>query len=257
MRDMTEMNIINPVDGASMIRISAGEFRMGSTDEDIDAIMQQNPAYDARWFAHEKPQRSVMVPEFLIYQYPVTVAQFRAYCQATGWRMPKEPDWGWVDNHPMVNVSWEDSIQYATWANALLPTEAQWEKAARGTDGRWWPWGNEQDPARCVCAANATTTQPVGSHPDGASPYGVEDMAGNVWEWCAASATGEYDRPVPRTQQRRPLAMPGNRVLRGGAWLCAYDAYFRCAYRCFDCDQQRGRGAYRRPSCGFRCVVAV
>jgi formylglycine-generating enzyme required for sulfatase activity len=247
---------INPVDGAQLIYIEAGAFCMASSDEDVTAILQRNPVWDARWFAHEKPQRTVTLPGYWIYQSPVTVAQFKAYCAATEWRMPAEPEWGWHDDHPMVNVSWEDASQYSTWANVQLPTEEHWEKAARGTDSRWWPWGNDYDATRCVNASNASSTQPVGQHPTGDSPYGVQDMAGNVWEWCVASQPGEYDRQVARNAQRRPSSMPSNRVLRGGSWLCSYDAYLRCAYRCFDCETHKGRGAYRRPSCGFRCIVS-
>lgn len=251
----TERRKINPIDGAEMIWIPAGEFKIGSSDSDIETILQMNPAWDARWFAHEKPQRTLTLPGFWIYRTPVTVAQYRVFCTATEWRMPPEPQWGWQEDHPVVNVSWEDANQYATWAQAALPTEMQWEKAARGDDGRWWPWGNDPDPTRCVNATNATTTQPVGSRPEGDSPYGVQDMAGNIWEWCHAAPPAEYDRQPPRYAHRRPPAVSGHRVLRGGAWLCAYDAYLRCAYRSFDCDQHKGRGAYRRPTNGFRCVI--
>jgi len=95
--------------------------------------------------------------------------------------------WKWQDDHPIVNVSWDDAVAYAKWAGAALPTEAQWEKAARGTDGRQYPWGNDWDAAKFVSSfgGNAGGTKPVGSCPDGISPYGALDMAGNVWEWCA------------------------------------------------------------------------
>lgn len=251
----TRESQINPIDGATMIWIPGGEFRMGSTEEDVAAILQQNPAWEARWFAHEKPQRSVILPGYWMYETPVTVAQYRAFCDATEARMPAEPTWGWQDNHPMVNVSWDDALQYTDWANAALPTEEQWEKAARGEDLRWWPWGNEPDVTRSINATNASSTMPVGSIPAGDSPYGLKDMAGNIWEWCIASAQGDYLQQQPRMPQRRP-SHPSTRVLRGGSWQCAYDTYLRCAYRCFDCEQQKGRGPYRRPTCGFRCVVA-
>lgn len=254
MRQMIDNNTTNPVDAATLIWIPAGPFLQGSSDADITAVLQRNPDWDARWFAQEKPQRQIELPGFWIYETPVTVAQYRACCQATGSDMPAEPAWGWQDTHPMVNVSWDDATRYAAWANATLPTEAQWEKAARSDDGRAWPWGNDRDLTKCVNASNSETTQPVGSYPASASPYGVQDMAGNVWEWCQAAPLGEYDRQPPRVPQRR-TATPSGHVLRGGAYLCSFDAYLRCTYRSFDCDPQRGHGAYRRPTCGFRCVV--
>lgn len=245
----------NAIDRAPMILIPAGIFRMGSSDDDVAAILAQNPDWDARWFAREKPARVVMLPAYRIYRHPVTVAQYRAFVEATGAKMPEEPEWGWRDDHPIVNVSWDEAGAYAAWAGAALPTEAQWEKAARGEDGRWWPWGNIKDPGRSVNATNAQSTRPVGCCPDGASPYGVEDMAGNVWEWCHAAAPGVYDAAVPANPSRRPAPFPSTRVLRGGSWRSSYDAYLRCAFRCFDCEQHKGRGAYRRPTGGFRCVV--
>lgn len=254
MPDLTEMKT-NPVDGATMRWIPAGEFCMGSSDEDIAEILRLNPEWDARWFAREKPQRTVLLPGYWIYEYPVTVAQYRAYCEATGCAMPAEPEWGWQDDHPMVMVSWEESLQYAIWAQAAVPTEEQWEKAARGVKGAWWPWGNAQDTTRCSNGTNSSSTKPVGSYPAGASPYGLQDMAGNVWEWCYASPDGHYDKAVPRSPQRRQNINPSTRVLRGGSWQSAYDAYLRCAYRCFEFEQHKGRGSYRRPTCGFRCVV--
>ena len=245
---------VNSIDGAEMVWIPAGDFIMGSSDSEIAAIMAEHPDWRADWFAQEKPQRVVSLAGYWIYRDRVTVAQFRACCLATEWSMPAAPEWGWQEDHPMVNVSWSDILHYATWAQTAIPTEAQWEKAARGTDGRIWPWGNTWMPENCSIASHAQTTQPVGSHPGNISPYGVRDMVGIVWEWCQASAFGEYDRAPARTPPRRMAASSGH-VLRGGSWQCAYEAYLRCAYRCFECDVQRGRGAYRRPTVGFRCAV--
>lgn len=247
---------INPVDGAEMVLIPAGAFALGSTDEAIAAIVAQNPQLNAKSFAQERPRRVQVLPEFWMYRYPVTVAQFRAHCLATGRAMPPEPEWGWQDDHPVVNVSWDDANGYATWANAVLPPEAQWEKAARGNDERLWPWGNTWEPDNCAWAGNAKTTMPVGSYPAGASPYGLLDMAGNVWEWCHAAAPGSYERPATRESAMGRASTSSGHVLRGGAWRCAFEAYLRCAYRCFDCDQRRGYSAYRRPACGFRCMVS-
>ena len=241
----------NPIDGAEMVWIAPGEFLMGSTDADIAAVLREHPDWRADWFAQEKPQRLVNLPGFWIYRDPVTVAQFRACCAATEWRMPEAPAWGWLEDHPMVNVSWTDVTHYAEWAHAEIPTEAQWEKAARGADGRTWPWGNTWEP-EFINQTNAT--EPIGIHPGNVSPFGVRDMAGNVWEWCHAAPLGEYDKAPARIPQRRPHATSGH-VLRGGSCQCSYAAYLRCSFRGFECDVQRGHGSYRRPTVGFRCVV--
>lgn len=242
------------IDQAEMVWVAPGDFRLGSSEADIATVMRQHPDWRADWFAPEKPQRVVTLPGYWMYRYPVTVAQFRACCQATEWSMPDAPEWGWQDDHPMVNVSWTDIQHYADWAQAAIPTEAQWEKAARGTDGLIWPWGNTWMPEHCCYSANAAQTEPVGARPGNASPYGAHDMVGNVWEWCEAAPLGEYEKAPVRTPQRR-TPTPSGHVLRGGSWQSAFAAYLRCAYRCFDCDAQRGRGAYRRPTVGFRCIV--
>ena len=115
----------------------------------------------------------------------------------------------------MVNVHWQDAVDYCKWAHVSLPTEIQWEKAARGTDGRRFPSGNNWDHNRCRCSmgsnqADAGSTVLVGAYPTGASPYGVMDMAGNVWEWCHGSI-------VDGSQLSDPASTP-RRVLRGGSW---------------------------------------
>ena len=184
MTPSTPAAMVNPYDGAEMVWIAAGDFLMGSSDADISLLLRHHPDWRADWFVQEKPQRLVSLPGFWMYRDPISVAQFHACCDATGWSMPDAPPWGWHDDHPMVNVGRNDIAQYAAWAHASIPTEAQWEKAARGDDGRTWSWGNSWEPEHCSHAINATTTEPIGSHPGNVSPYGVRDMIGNVWEWC-------------------------------------------------------------------------
>lgn len=246
--------MVNTIDSAEMVWIAAGEFTMGSSDEDIAEILRQHPDWRSDWFAQEKPQRLVVLPGYWMYRYPVTVAQYQVYCEATGIAMPQAPSWGWVEDHPMVNVSWPDVSNYALWANAIIPSEAYWEKAARGAEAFTWPWGNTWDPNNCCNATNACSTQPIGTYPANTSPYGVSDMVGNAWEWCQASPFGDYDKQPARTPPRRSPAASGH-VLRGGSWQCAFAAYLRCAFRCFECDTQRGHTTYRRPTTGFRCAV--
>ncbi len=151
------------------------------------------------------PEKSqVETGRFFIDRFPVTNADYQKFVRATGhaepqhWRRGTWPE-GKAD-HPVVQIAWESALAYATWAGKRLPTEFEWEKAARGTDGRVWPWGNVFDSGKCNTDSGGTTA--VGSYsPAGDSPYGAADMAGNVWEWIGG--------------QRSPLRMP----LRGGDWL--------------------------------------
>ncbi len=210
---------VNPKDSAEIIYIPAGDFLMGSTDADKDAN------------DNEKPQRKVYLDAYYIYKTEVTVAQYRKFCAATVRKMPNAPAWGWKENHPVVNVSWNDAKAYADWAGVVLPTEAQWEKAARGTDGRIYPWGNDWDKKKCANYANSGEgTQPIGGFPMGASPYGVLDMAGNAWEWCGDRYGETYYKTALAKNPTGPVT--GNyRVLRGGSWIDGNDYVCRGAYR--------------------------
>jgi iron(II)-dependent oxidoreductase len=145
--------------------------------------------------------------------------------------MPKKPSWGWQDDHPIVNVSWYDAVAYCEWAGVQLPTEAQWEKAARGTDGRIYPWGDEWDDSKCNnYETGIEETTPVGSYTQGTSPYGVMDMVGNVWEWCADWYDEKYYASAPNRNPQGPSAGI-RRVLRGGSWLRVSPDALRAAVR--------------------------
>jgi len=219
-------------DNAEMALVPAGEFLMGSTDADSNAS------------SAEKPQHRVRLDAYYTDVCPVTVGQYRAFCQ---------------DAHPVVDVTWHDSAAYSEWAGKKLPTEAQWEKAARGTDGRIWPWGNQWNGQAAHCDYQhkcqwSDTTAPVGSHPQGVSPYGCHDLIGNVWEWCADwYDDGYYKRSpgtpgVPEQNPRGPEFGTG-RVLRGGSWFvdCTL-GWLRCAYRRDFVPDLRLAGR------GFRCA---
>jgi len=215
-------------DGMTMIYVPAGEFRMGHPGVQW---VWGGSLLDGDWglqvFSDEQPLRTVHLDDFWIDQTEVTVGMFRSFVEATGyettaeregwgspwrdgpmeeewpqvrgadWRHPRGPESSAQDDHPVVQVSWKDAAAYCQWAGGHLPTEVQWEKAARGIDGRSWPWGDAYDGARGnFCNAECPIkrwrreayddgyafTAPVGSFPDGASPYGALDMAGNVWE---------------------------------------------------------------------------
>ena len=233
----------NEKDGSVLIYIPAGDFTMGSDDGGSD----------------EKPIHTVYLDAYYIDKYEVTVGQFKKFCNATGGSMPDQPSSKQGDNHPVVNVTWYDASAYAFWAGKRLPTEAEWEKAARGTDGRKYPWGNEWNGSYCNHGSDASPwtdasdgyehTAPVGSFPQGASPYGVMDMAGNVWEWCQDWYDKEYYQSSPSRNSTGPLS-GSFRVLRGGCWFST-QLHCRSAYRynLIPLYPPPGRGDY-----GFRCV---
>lgn len=244
---------INPRDGAVMVYIPVGEFIMGTSDEQIDVLIGRFPGLRRSWFNSEKPQHTVYLDGYWIYKHEVTVAQYRQFCQETGHRMPPTPfpstgeekGVGWEDDHPIVNVNYNDAIAYSQWAGVELPTEAQWEKAGRGIDGRLWPWGSEWDSSKCNSVDSVGKTTSVGRYPLGASPYGVMDMAGNVWEWCADWYDDNYYRKAPSHNPPGP-ARGTWRVLRGGSWR-----YVPSSVRV--ANRYRASPVSSSPSMGFRC----
>lgn len=191
-----------------MVEIPAGPFTMGSDTGAED----------------EAPAHEVDLPAFEIDRFEVTNADFSVFVDATGYQTDAEKEGrtrNWrsagegKDNHPVVFVSWNDAVAYCEWVGKRLPTEAEWEKAARGTDGRLYPWGDDWDPSKTnVKDTGLRGTAVVGSFGAGASPYGAEDMAGNVWEW-----TADWYEPYPGSDFESDYFGQRFRVLRGGAWF--------------------------------------
>ena len=197
-----------PVDDPGMVYVPGGEFTFGSDDGRED----------------ESPQQTMVVNGFNIDIHPVTAGDYAAFVEATGQRAPRTWQDGQIpagkENHPVVWVSWNDAVAYCAWADKRLPTEAEWEKAARGTDGRAYPWGDTFDGGQCNSReGNLGDTSPVGQYADGASPYGVQDQAGNVWEW-----TGDwYDAHRGSVYQVERFGETYH-VMRGGSWFDGADA---------------------------------
>ena len=190
--------------------------------------------------ADEKPVQQVTLSPFCIDKTEVTVAAYRACVRAGKCRSPADNEnactWGesGMDQHPMNCVDWNQANTFCAWAGGRLPTEAEWEYAARGSDGRKYPWGNRApSPTRLNMSGTADgweRTAPVGSYPKGASPFGVLDMAGNAWEWTADKYYDEYS-PEPATNPQNPGDDSSSRVARGGSWSSVDPAEVRAASR--------------------------
>lgn len=230
----------------NMVLVPAGEFIMG-----VNTIGGQSGPY-----ADEYPAHKVTVDAFYIDVYEVTNEQYKRFCDATGHRPPphwvggKYPDG--QDKYPVCNVSWYDAVAYCKWAGKRLPTEAEWEKAARGTDGRMYPWGNQftddkKNPYK-FCNGGHQGLKPVGSYPRGVSPYGCHDMIGNVAEW-----TADWYKPYPGARKGtvyEPFYGEKLKVHRGGSWA-NLPSSLRCTFR----------GTHypwgRSPLIGFRCAKSL
>ncbi|MHB2017005.1 MAG: formylglycine-generating enzyme family protein [Candidatus Xenobia bacterium] len=245
--------IAHAKDGSEMIVIPAGEFLMGSSESQVDEALtlarERHPGAVKGWFMDESPMHVRHLEAYAIDKYPVTNAQFAAFVKATGyeaqgdWRSQFTPG---KENHPVVLVTWYDASAYAKWAGKRLPTEAEWEKAARGTDGRRYPWGNKWDPTRLNCQESGfKTTTPVGQFSEGASPYGVMDMLGNVWEW-----TSDNYQAYPESDFWTDKFGTRYKVFRGGSWN-NYHFNNRCANR------HREVSHCSRTSHGFRCARSL
>jgi iron(II)-dependent oxidoreductase len=211
---------------ATMITIPAGHFIMGTNSERADD--------------QDRPQHSVTLPAYKIDKYPVTNAQYARFIAATSHRPPSTWKQGKIPQgellYPVTLVDWYDAVAYAKWAGKRLPTEAEFEKAGRGADGKIWPWGNNMDPARLNTYYNAGSASNVTAYANGASVYGVMDLAGNVDEWVAddflpypgSEAAGEvFQGKIGKANSAQDTALKvvdlipvqaRYKVLRGGSW---------------------------------------
>ena len=214
-----------------MVEIPAGPFLMGTSDEQVIFLLSREE-WAHEWYEHdlflvEQPQFELNLPRFAIGLYPVTNLEYYIFVFKTGYKLPKT--WSGFHypedqaDHPVAGITKLDALAYIEWLNQQtnmnfrLPTEAEWEKAARGTDDRIYPWGNEFDPWRCNTQESGKGgTTPVGSYsPSGDSPYGVADMVGNVWEW---TSTMMAPYPYVIDDGREVHHANGKAIVRGGAW---------------------------------------
>jgi formylglycine-generating enzyme len=282
-----------------MVRVPGGRFMQGSPPWVLDWLDSQPQSFPREWFADETPQIEVTLGSFLIDRYPVTVGEFREFIAETGyvtdaersgfglvygprfweerpgasWRRPTgtSRDTGGRDDHPVVHISWNDATVYARWTGKRLPTEAEWELAARGVEYRIWPWGDTWDSYRantaelhagalgdrdswwawwkreCSERGGQPLTMPVGAFGECAlSPYGCSDMAGGVYEWVS-TASFLYDESVACDAALR-MTMGRYRGLRGGSWM-----NFRYQVRCS--ERMYGHpGGWSNFAVGFRCA---
>jgi formylglycine-generating enzyme required for sulfatase activity len=228
---------------AGMVFVPAGELLMGSTPDQLQRMADVD----------EFPQRRVFVDDFYIDMHEVTNAQYKVFLDSTG----VDPPPRWVgsrygigeDGFPVVSVTWEEAAAYAAFIGKRLPTEAEWEKAARGSDGRRYPWGDSFNRDH---ANNSDRPMPIMSYPSGVSPYGCYDMAGNVAEWVdgdyAAYPRAETDVLPTGVPDRREIFRTDRRIYRGGSWN-TFQKFLRCSNR-----ESTPRGE-RWVYVGFRCAM--
>jgi formylglycine-generating enzyme required for sulfatase activity len=223
-------------DSVVVVKVPAGEFLMGSGEGQGER--------------QERPQHGVQVSEFLIDKLEVTWRQLRRYAEASGTPLPPAPAWGHEEDYAASNVLWSEAQAYCEWVGGRLPTEAEWEKAARGTDGRLYPWGETWDADRCNSIEGGPhRPRSAGSYTTCVSPYGVLEMSGGVWEWCGDWYGEGY---YAESAAQDPTGPPAGslRVLRGGSWL-NQGLWLRPAYR------HRNDPSSRNVHHGFRCVQGV
>lgn len=231
-----------PTPPENMAYFPAGEFWMGTDDADRSNNNQgENVPLNAN---DARPRHRAKTGAFFLDKTEVTNAQYQKYCEDTGYPVPP----GWLDgkfpagqeNFPVNRVNYYEAVAYAAWAGKRLPTEAEWERAARGTDGRIYPWGAGWDASRVAHGTGGPIA--VGSRPTGATPEGVLDMSGNVFEWTASWFDGYPNAPTKQPDFGTKL-----KVVRGGGWLSdgnSANSWYRSV----------NRPQSRLDMVGFRCA---
>ncbi|MEW6324722.1 MAG: formylglycine-generating enzyme family protein [Nitrospirota bacterium] len=239
-----------PIVTQRMVRVPAGAFWMGNNGRGADGPGDED----------EQPLHRVTVDTFWIDVYETTNAMYKAFVDAMGQKPPKH----WQNdvyppgkaNHPVIYISWHEAKSFCEWAGKRLPTEQEWEKAARGTDKRVFPWGNEIDmmkantPQRWLALNQKGDTMPVGSFEAGQSPYGLYDMSGNVYEWVA-----DWYLPYPGNQYPNQHYGNKNKIVRGGSW---YDCLsYGCGLSAPTYNRSRFNPDIRNKGFGFRCAKSA
>ena len=232
-----------------MVYVPAGVSVMGLSPDDVTRLAgaYKIPSIWHKWFDAEVPSREVNLPAFYMDRTELTNGEYKLFVDDADYPAPPSPAWlgrnvrRGFENHPVTHVNWHDALAYAKWAGKRLPAEAEWEKAARGTDARRFPWGNEFDAARARVGGGGRRTAPVGSHPKGVSPFGCLDMVGNVREWVADDCNPYPDSPAgaePRS----------GKVCRGGSWAEEAPYFNTCTHRAAAAPNRRSGDV------GFRCA---
>jgi len=249
-----------------LVTIPAGPFLMGTPESELGEL--EKLGVERKHLAREVPQHEVTLEEYAMARYPITNAEFERFIEdggynnsdywtEAGWQQKEKKGWTqprlWDDetwnspSQPVVGVSWYEALAYCRWLSEKsgkpyrLPTEAEWEKAARGTDGRRYPWGDTWDASLCNNKESGPgKTTPVGEYPAGESPYGVEELVGQVWEWCRSKYGGtdakpKFGYPYKPNDGREDEEGSDTRILRGGSWWNDDPAeWCRCGYRIGD-----------------------
>lgn len=241
--------------GVSMRFVPAGEFTMGSNADYAFQICEKfRGGCKLDWFMNEEPHHKVILDSFYMDKYEVTNSQYKACVEAGACLSPTSfsatrsnyYDNSQYDNYPVIFIYWNYAKTYCEWRGGNLPTEAQWEKAARGTDGRSYPWGEGIDCSKANYYSCKEDTIKVGSYENGVSPYGIYDMAGNVWEWVADWYSETYYQDSPANNPLGPDSGQ-SRILRGGMWM-SNEGTLRTSYR------YNVAPTYTDNFVGFRCV---